>query len=73
MKTEQFQEGDQSKAFCSDCAGLVATTFQRRDVPLSNGRGIVEQVLAAVCNQCNAVVATPAQSTPAIKKVVGDS
>ena len=62
-----YVEGDKSRAICSYCEGLVETTFARRDVPFSDGQGLAKGILVAVCDQCGAVVGTPAQSTPAIK------
>ena len=43
-------------------------TFCVRDVPFSDGSGIVEQILVGVCDQCKRVIAIPAQSTPKIKE-----
>ena len=63
-----YIEGDESKALCSHCKGLVDTTFKYRDVPFSDGSGVVEGLLVAVCDTCDQVVATPPQSTPRIKQ-----
>lgn len=60
--------GDKSKAICQDCKSLVGTTFKLRNVPFSDGSGIVKNILAGVCDECDRVVAIPHQSTPAIKK-----
>lgn len=65
-----YKEGDVSKAICSNCESIVTTTFKYRDVPLSDGRGVVENILVSECDHCYQVVATPPQSTPAIKKAV---
>ncbi|SFU81345.1 hypothetical protein [Pseudomonas sp. OV546] len=62
-----YKEGDKSQAICEDCESVVHTTFQRRNVPFDDGVGEVENVLVAVCDICDRVVAVPAQSTPAIK------
>lgn len=61
-----YQDGDSSRAFCSHCAKVVKTVFARRDVPFSDGKGAAKNILVATCEQCDAVVAVPAQSTPAI-------
>ncbi|WP_233234764.1 hypothetical protein [Bordetella sp. LUAb4] len=66
FKTKLFLEGDRSKAICSHCEGLVNTTFCRREVPFESGKGSVKDLLVAVCDVCGSIVATPAQSTPAI-------
>lgn len=62
-----FKQGDKSKAICPTC-GLVSTTFQYRDVPLSSGNGVVNDILVGVCDHCDTVVSTPPQSTPKIKE-----
>src|SRR5471032_2773785 len=62
-----LQAGDKSQAICYHCKALVATTYQRRDVPFSDGVGVAKDILAGVCALCDRVVSTPAQSTPAIK------
>lgn len=61
-----YKAGDKSKAVCKDCGTLVSTTFAYRDVPFDDGKGEVKDVLASVCDQCDRVVALPAQSTPAV-------
>lgn len=64
--TKFFSEGDKSKAICSHCKKMVSTTFGYRDVPFSDGSGVVKNILVGVCDQCDLVVSIPAQSTPAI-------
>ena len=63
-----FLDGDKGKAICDRCGGIVDTTFQRRDVPFSDGSGLVRNLLVGVCDSCDAVVSIPAQSTPAIRR-----
>lgn len=63
-----YQPGDTSKAICPHCGKLVTTTFAYRDVPFEDGSGMVKGILAAVCDECEKVVAIPAQSTPAIRR-----
>lgn len=65
-KTKLFLDGDKSNAICQYCKELVNTTFCRRDVPFESGRGLVRDLLVAICDTCGAIVATPAQSSPAI-------
>lgn len=62
-----IKQYDKSKAICFNCKDVVATTFLYKDVPFSDGSGVVENILAAVCDVCGEVVATPAQATPQIK------
>jgi len=68
MKMKLYEEGERSKAICGHCKRLVGTTFRRRDVPFSDGKGQARNILAAVCDLCDEVVAVPAQSTPAIRE-----
>lgn len=68
MHTKLYDEGEKSKAICEGCRQLVNTTFSRRDVPFSDGKGEAKNILAAVCDLCDEVVAIPAQSTPAIRE-----
>lgn len=63
-----YLEGDKSQAICAHCKEIVATTFQRRDVPFSDGKGCARDILVSVCDHCDSVVAIPAQSTPAIRE-----
>lgn len=63
-----YQQGDKGSALCPGCAQRVSTTFQRRDVPFNDGKGLARGILAAVCDQCDQVVGIPAQSTPAIRE-----
>lgn len=63
-----YEDGEKSRAICHHCKQLVGTTFTRRDVPFSDGKGTVKHILAAVCDVCDRVVAVPAQSTPAIRE-----
>jgi hypothetical protein len=60
--------GDKQKAVCYKCKAVKNTTFYLRDVPFSDGSGIVKNILVGVCDFCDGVIITPHQSTPAIKK-----
>lgn len=60
-----FLEGDKSKHHCGK---VVSTTFMRRDVPFSDGKGSATNILAGVCDGCGQTVSIPAQSTPAIRE-----
>jgi hypothetical protein len=61
-----FSEGDKSQAICADCKKVRTTTFGYRDVPFSDGRSMVKNILVGVCDHCGNVASIPAQSTPAI-------
>lgn len=63
-----FKVGDTQRAACSNCKSFKDVTFQLRDVPFSDRRGIVKNVLVGVCDCCNSVIVLPHQSTPAVKK-----
>lgn len=63
-----YFEGDKATAICNHCAAVVNTTYVRRNVPFNDGKGEAKDILVAACDTCNAVVAIPAQSTPAIKE-----
>ncbi len=60
--------GDTQKAACNKCKSFEAVTFKLRDVPFSDGSGIVKNVLAGVCDQCDSIAVLPHQSTPAVKR-----
>lgn len=66
--TKLYVPGDKSRAICPHCQKVVATTFAYRDVPFDDGSGTVRGILTAVCDACGAIVAIPAQSTPAIRR-----
>lgn len=63
-----FKVGDSQQAICEYCHSLETATFALRDVPFSDGSGIVKNVLVGVCNQCDQVSILPHQSTPVVNK-----
>lgn len=60
--------GDTKKAACNRCKSFQDVTFKLRDVPFSDGTGIVKNVLVGVCNTCDSIAVLPHQSAPAVKK-----
>lgn len=64
------KENDKSKAICEHCKSLVETTFQYKDVALSDNSGIVENVLVGVCDNCNSVVSMLYQEAKKVKEVI---
>ena len=62
-----FHERDISRGFCENCAKIVETTFVRRDIPFSDGKGLARNILVAQCSICATLIAIPSQSTPAIR------
>jgi len=63
-----FKVGDITQAVCERCQSIKNATFALRDVPFSDGSGIVKSVLVGVCATCDNVIVTPQQSAPAIKR-----
>jgi len=63
-----FKVGDSQKAICEHCHALENATFKLRDVPFSDGSGVVKNVLVGVCDKCDQVSILPHQSTPVVKK-----
>ncbi|AJG14758.1 Uncharacterised protein [Pseudomonas putida] len=61
-------EGVTGKALCEHCQVVVPTYYARRDVPFSDGQGVVKDILVGVCFRCDGVVALTPQSTPAIRE-----
>lgn len=63
-----YKVGDEKQAECAVCQSFQTVTFQLRDVPFSDGSGMVKNVVAGVCKACDSVALIPFQSVPAIKK-----
>lgn len=61
--------GEKSKAVCEKC-GLVETTFLKKDVPVDDSKVVVQNLLVAVCDQCNEVVGIPMQSVDQIAEAL---
>jgi hypothetical protein len=62
--------GDQEKGACEKCAAFVTVTYCLRDVPFSDGSGLVSNVLVGVCDTCDQVCVLPQQSTPVVKRAM---
>lgn len=60
--------GDTQKAACHQCGRFEDVTYKLRDVPFSDGKGVVKNVLVGVCDCCDSVAVLPHQSTPAVRK-----
>jgi hypothetical protein len=65
-----FKEGEKSRGICQTCKKLVPTTFKVTTVPLCSGKGKVDNILAAICDQCAHLVSIPQQSTPRIREII---
>jgi len=61
-----FKEGDTQTAICNHC-GQIKGHYALRNLISIETDIMIKNILALVCNNCGATVATPAQSTPAIK------
>lgn len=59
--------GQKGKAICYKCEHIVCGTYAIRDMKFSDRSDVVKNILVLVCDECNSVIATPPQSTPAIK------
>jgi hypothetical protein len=66
---KRYEPGDKGRAVCESCESVVSTTFAVRDVPFSDGVGTAKDILVAVCDLCDDVVAIPAQSVASIAEV----
>jgi hypothetical protein len=65
-----YKVGEKSKAVCPFCKDVQPTTFRERDVPLRSGKGTVRDVLVAVCDKCDRVIAMPQQSAPRVAETL---
>lgn len=61
--------GDTGKAVYEACELVVITTYKEKDMPLSDTKKIVPNVLVWCCDNCRNVVAIPTQETHKIKAV----
>ena len=60
-----FSEAHVERAVC-DIDGVVTATFRYRDVPFSDGSGVVRNLLVGVCDVCDEVILSPPQAVPVI-------
>lgn len=60
--------GDGQKGACQHCRSFQNMTFELKDVPFSDGSGVVKNVLVGVCDVCAQVGLLPHQSTPLVQK-----
>lgn len=65
-----YTQGEKSRGICECCKKLVSTTFKVSSVPLSSGKGHVNDILAGTCDSCGHIVSIPQQSSPRIKEVL---
>ncbi|MCB1197314.1 MAG: hypothetical protein KDK51_03005, partial [Deltaproteobacteria bacterium] len=65
-----YKLNEKSKGICESCKKLVHTTFKLVSVPFLNKRGSVNDILCAICDDCDHVVSIPQQSAPRIKEAM---
>jgi len=65
-----YKVNDEKRAECAECQAFTTVTFQLRDVPFSDGSGLVKNVVVGVCKTCGSVALIPFQSVPAIQKQI---
>jgi len=63
-----FKEGDKKEMFCKQCEAFSQGTFRTRDVPVTDHKTLVKNILVGVCDDCNTVILIPSQSLPAIRE-----
>lgn len=59
-----WRAGDRSRGICETCGTVVETRFEYRTYALTVPRIDVPDVLVAVCEDCDATIAVPFQSSP---------
>lgn len=65
-----YRDGDLSRVLCHTCKSVKESKYTLRDVPLSDGSGVVKNVLASVCNTCGSVCSIPQQSLPLVQQTI---
>ena len=68
-----YNIGDVRKALCNECKDIVPTSFQLRDVPLSDGSKVVKDVLVSVCTDCGQICGLPQQSLSLVQDTIRKS
>jgi len=68
-----YNIGDASKALCGECGKIVPTSFQLRDVPLSDKSKVVKDVLVSVCDNCGQICGLPQQSLSLVQDTIRKS
>jgi len=63
-----YQAGDRSVGICEHCKAEVFTRMEYRDYTPTGWDVTVPDVLVAVCEQCDQVVAVPHQSMPKVNE-----
>ena len=65
-----WKKGDEVRVPCPNCGRKTDAMFQRRSVPVSAPKAVAENVLVAVCKECDGIAMIPRQSTPKLREAV---
>jgi len=63
-----WKKDEETRVLCPHCERKTDAVFQRRSVPLSSPNVIAENVLVAVCRECDGIAVIPRQSTPKLRE-----
>lgn len=64
---KKYIEGMKSQGICEHC-GKGATTFKKRNMPVSGCSIVVSNLLIAVCDKCDRSVGIPQSESEQIKQ-----
>lgn len=62
--------GEKSVSICETCKKRVKTTFQVRDLPMTEPVMVIKDLLVGVCDECDTIVSIPYSSTPQISEAL---
>lgn len=65
-----WKKDEEVRVPCPQCGRKTDAVFQRRDVPVSAPKVVAENVLVAVCRECDGIAMIPRQSTPKLREAV---
>jgi hypothetical protein len=65
-----WKDGERSRALCPNCERKTEVVFQRRSVEQSAPKVAAEDVLVAVCVECNGTALIPNQSMPKLREAI---
>ncbi|MDQ3606603.1 MAG: hypothetical protein M3418_10535 [Gemmatimonadota bacterium] len=65
-----WMDGERSRAICPSCERKTEVVYQRREVTLSAPPVTAEDVLVAVCVECEGIAMVPHQSTPKLREAI---
>ncbi len=65
-----WKDGDKSRALCPSCQRSTTVIFERRSVEQSKPAVTAEDVLVAVCQECDGIAMIPHQSMPKLREAI---